>query len=108
MFKGYAVQVLQVVADEIEKQRGYFISKYVMIYTAKEHALKFQLNDETEKLPLNEPALADGIKSYIETEIPAGYTLDFALIFFDREKGCQLTINIENPEGEKKSETIKL
>jgi hypothetical protein len=101
-------QVLGVIATEIEKQKLIPIEKYVMIYDGKEHAVKFQLNDDPQKLPLDNPALADGIKMYVGENVPAGHILDYAILFYHKEQACTLGIHATGPEGQKFHEKIAL
>lgn len=101
-------QVLGVLASEIEKQKGYTIHKFVMIYTAKDHSILFQLNDDPEKLPLNEPSLADGIKMYVGENVPEDWELEYALVFYNVNGVCHLGIHMINHEGEKRSEKISI
>ena len=99
----YAKQVLSVIATEIEKQRGYDIQKYVMIIDSKKDGLFFILNDETEKLPLHEPALYNGIKTYVESDIPKGWYLEYAIISYNKGGISELGLHTVNEAGEKQS-----
>jgi len=108
MFGNYATQILGVIADEIEKQKGFYVEKYIMIYTAKNHAIEFKLNDTPERLPLDNPALADGIKTYIAANIPNGWELEFAFLFFNRNLSCEMSVHFVNDKVERKSEKTKL
>ncbi len=101
-------QVLSVIADDIEKQRKYIISRYLMIYNGPKHSIEFLLNDEKEKLPLNEPALADGIKAYVSQHVEDGWELEYAIVAYNRTGDCTLGIHLKNADGEKKEEKLKI
>lgn len=101
-------QVLVIIANDIEKQTKIYITKYVMIYDSKRHLVSFRLNDEKNQRPLNEPALADGIRAYISTHVQDGFTLEYAFIFFHRNSECKLAIHLIDANGNKSNEEINL
>jgi len=102
--------ILQVIADQIEGQLKFEVTKFVMILDAVKNRLEFKINDEDSRRPLDQPEFMDAIKAYVEPNLKNGFEIQYVFVHYSKD-GTKNAIDMHmiNPNTQEKvNETMKL
>jgi len=88
-------QLLGVICAQLETTLKRDIEKYVMIFDCKNNTVEFKIDNDEKRIPYDEPALADGIRAYLESEVKTpNVKVLYGFIFYDKVKGARIDLHL--------------
>lgn len=94
--------LLSILGDQIAVQLKKEVKKYVMIYDGITNKVEFKINNDENRLPFEDSAFADAIRTVLEPELQEGFTLQYAFLYYEEEGlKCSMDLHMINEQGQK-------